>query len=96
MMFLFGSERSTLLTNIAGVPLKIPSASNVMLYQFTSPVAVPSEFAAVGIARVDLVHHRVQIEEHARLARRRVDSVNHARAIDRAVGALSPAPREIA
>ena len=49
MMFLFGSERSTLLTNIAGVPLKRPSESKVMLYQFTRPVALPSELAAVGL-----------------------------------------------
>ncbi len=68
-----------------------------MLYQLTSPVPLPSEFAAVGIGRVNLAHHRVQIEEDARLARRRVDAVNHAGMIDRAVGrVVAAAPREIA
>ena len=37
MMFLLGSDRSTLLTNMAGEPLKMPSESNVMLYQLTRP-----------------------------------------------------------
>src|SRR4051812_30363216 len=52
IMFLFGSDRSTLLTNIAGVPLKMPSESNVMLYQLTRPVELPIELAAgvVGVA----------------------------------------------
>ena len=54
MMFLLGSERSTLLTNIEGVPPKTPSESNVMLYQFTSPVLLPRELAA-GVAGVVLV-----------------------------------------
>ena len=54
MMFLFGSERSTLLTNSEGVPSKVPSGSKVMLYQFTSPVSLPSELAA-GVAGVVLV-----------------------------------------
>src|SRR5689334_14181918 len=46
MMFLLGSERSTLLTNSEGVPSKVPSGSNDMLYQFTRPVPAPSELAA--------------------------------------------------
>ena len=52
MMFLLGSDRLTLLTNIAGVPLKMPSESKVMLYQLTSPVEVRRPFAAgvVGVA----------------------------------------------
>ena len=54
MMFLLGSERSTLLTNIEGVPLKIPSESKVMLYQLTSPVLLPRELAA-GVSGVVFV-----------------------------------------
>src|SRR5579883_440035 len=46
MMFLEGSDRSTLLTNIDGVPLKVPCGSKVMLYQFTRPVSLPRELAA--------------------------------------------------
>src|SRR5262245_59598765 len=52
-VFLFGSDRSTLATNMAGVPLKMPSVSKVMLYQFTRPVELPNEFAA-GIVGVEL------------------------------------------
>ncbi len=52
MMFLLGSDRLTLLTNIAGLPLKTPSESKVMLYQLTSPLEVSSPLAAgvVGVA----------------------------------------------
>src|SRR5262249_59439219 len=53
MMFLAGSDRSTLLTYIDGVPPNFPSGSKVMLYQFTSPVAAPIELAA-GVAGVVL------------------------------------------
>ena len=53
MMFLFGSERSTLLTNKDGVPSKVPLGSKLMLYQFTRPVELPSELAA-GVAGVVL------------------------------------------
>ncbi len=86
MMFLLGSDGSTLLTNIAGVPLKMPSESNVMLYQLTSPVDVNRPLAAGelgrGVAGIDLADHRVEVEEDARLARGRVDAVDHARAVD--------------
>ena len=99
MMFLLGSDRSTLLTNIAGVPLKRPSESNVMLYQLTSPVARPQPVGgrvSGCIAGIDLADHRVEIEEDARLAGRGFDAVDHARVIDRADDVLSPPPREIA
>ena len=100
MMFLFGSDRLTLLTNIAGVPLKIPSESNVMLYQLTSPVEVHSQLAA-GVAGVELFGSIwlitvVQVEEDARLAGRRIDAINHARPVDGAVVGVVAGPREIA
>ena len=94
MMFLLGSERSTLLTNIAGVPLKMPSGSNVMLYQLTRPrsTAAVSPLAAgvagVVVVGIDLADHRVEVEEDAGLAGRRIDAVDHARAVDRASGGI--------
>ena len=99
MTFLFGSERSTLVTNIAGEPLKIPSESNVMLYQLTRPVAVPSELAAaagVGLSGSIWFITVFRSKKTLALARGRVDPVDHARPIDRPAAALSPAPREIA
>ena len=72
-----------------------------MSYQLTYPVEVPSELAAGFYRRwqrigVDLAEDRVEVEEHAGLARGRIDAVNHARPVDRPPVGLLPSPREIA
>ena len=58
-----------------------------MPYQLTSPVELPSELAAgvVGVVLLgsSLAEHRVEVEEDAGLAGRRVDAIDHARPVDR-------------